>query len=302
MTYISIILIGVFINMLLAGSQYLVMSSGQLSIALAGFCAIGAYVAAIGTVLWGMPLYLAVIIGTLCAGVCGLLLGLPTLRLRGIYFAIATLAFAEVVRGMTGMLKVGHVGLEGRWVGPDYHLGFRDINYLSMHGIGTIEFLGVVLGCLTLVAVFLYLAERSKYGLALRAIEQNESAAMAAGIDVAGTKVSAFIISAMIAGLAGGLYAHYITYIGPEQFSFGLTAFIIVFVIVGGRDSFWGALAGAAVLSLMPEIFRPLSKFRMQGYALLVVIMIIWRPRGIFDRTKISRLKFLLMKKRYAED
>ncbi len=282
-------------NILLALSMYVVMLTGQLSAGQAAFLAIGAYTSAIGTMLWGLSLPAATLLGAGLAGLAGFLVGFPCLRLRGIYLAIGTLGFGEMVRlffmnfqygryisppgsaaGATGAVQT-----ERMWLGPNGSVGFPLITYLEDHHVSQNEFIASMYVIITAAILLLTVLERSRLGFTLRAIGEDEILAQSLGLNVTYFKTTAFALSGFIGGVAGGLQAHYMTYIEPQQFSFDLSVLAIVFVAIGGTETLWGPIAGAALLTFLPEWLRVLKDYRMVLYGAVLVVTMIYRPQGL---------------------
>jgi branched-chain amino acid transport system permease protein len=271
------------INIILAVSLNLTNGvAGQFSIGHAGFFAIGAYVAACISVYGGngfhslthfLPgdvqdaalLILAVFAGALAASLAGLLVGIPSLRLRGDYLAIVTLGFGEIIRVL--ILNVDAVG------------GAR-----GFIGIPKLSNFFWVFGGVTLTVLTIRNLVRSGYGRALLSIREDEIAAQAMGIPVTRYKVMAFVISAAFAGLAGGLFGHFTMYLHPNSFTFVKSFEIIIMIALGGLGSLPGAILGAILITVLPELFREFSEYRMVIYSLALILIMIFRPQGLFGR------------------
>ncbi len=267
--YAEEVLIQLGINLILALSLYFPLSAGQLSLGQAGFMAIGAYVASWLTAVMAWPWPPAFAAGIVVAGVVGALVGLPALRVRGIYLVLLTLAFGEIVR-------VFFLNFEPTGAAQ----GLRGMPYVT-----TLPVVAVT------AAVVTWLAARtahSRMGRAFAAIKVDEMAAEVIGIDVTRAKLVSFAVGAAVAGLAGALEAHYIQFIEPEEFGFGRSVMPFMFVVVGGLETFWGALVGSAVLTLLPEWLRFLKEWRLAFYGLMVMAVMIVRPQGLVDRRLIE--------------
>src|SRR5262245_24743139 len=221
---------------LLACSGYVVTVTGQVSLGQQGFYAIGAYLAGIGTALWGWPLPSALLLGALAAAVIGVVVGVPALRIRGLYLAVATLAFGEIVRLSLLSVDYNRV-IEGKRVGPVGAEGFRHIRWFPDHGWRSLAVMGLILGITLLVVVALALVDRSRIGARMRAAGHDEMAAAMVGVDVSLVKVGAFVAGAALAGLAGGLYAHQATFVSHEQFTIELGMFVAAYVLIGGSGN-----------------------------------------------------------------
>jgi branched-chain amino acid transport system permease protein len=280
------ILILAGINIILAVSLNLTNGiTGQFSIGHAGFFAVGAYASACVSV-YGGPglrgalafgpvgmqeaavLVLACATGAAAAGIAGLLVGIPSLRLRGDYLAIVTLGFGEIIRVL--ILNIDVVGGAR---------GFTGIPKLS-------SFFWVFLG-VTLCILTVRNLERSSYGRALLSIRENEIASQAMGIPITQYKVLAFVIASAFAGLAGGLFAHFTMYLHTNTFTFVKSFEVIIMVSLGGLGSLAGSVLGAVILTLLPEVFRGFSEYRMVVYSLVLVLIMIYRPQGILGKASL---------------
>ena len=229
------------INAIMALSIYITLSCAMLSLSNAGSMAIGAYTAALLTQQAGWPFWLAVLGGAAVSGIVALLLCLPILRLSGVFLAIATLGFGEVVR--IAIVNIPAVG------GPE---GFRLNTGAQTIEVGAWE----IYGTLLVLIYFFARLKGSRMGLALEAIREDESAARTMGINVTFYKVSAYVTGAVIAAIGGALYAHLRSYLSPADFGFGRAVEILVFAVVGGTFAWRGAIAGAVLMTLLPEIIR----------------------------------------------
>ncbi len=252
------------INVLLGWSAFLPLATGQLSLGNAGFMAVGAYAASVLTVQQQWPLTPALLAGAALAGGLGVLVGFPALRLHGIYLAIATLGFGEIVR--TFFLNFEPTG------GP---MGMRGMS-------GTT--LGMVWAWVLVAGAGLFLLAHSRLGLSLDAVHDDEVAAELIGLNVTALKVGAFGAAAALAGLGGGLYAHHILFIEPGTFNFLESITMVLFVLLGGMRTFWGTLVGAAVFTILPDLLRFLKDWRGAFFGALLVALLIVRPWGLLSR------------------
>lgn len=260
----------VLINMILAISIYFTLNTGLLSLANAGFMAIGAYVSAVLTLQVGTPLVFNLLIGALAATGAGFLLGLPVLRLRGIYLAIATIGFGEIIRiiainfdKFTGLTLLG--GAQG------------------LSGVPKLTTPPMLLVTLALLIFLLIQLQRSRTGRALAAIRQDESVAATMGINVFAYKVLAFVLGAFVAGLAGGFSAHLTRYIDPNGYGFDHVVNILAFAILGGTLHWSGPLLGAAILTVLPESLRFLKEYRGIVNGVIIVLVILYLPYGLVN-------------------
>ena len=258
------------INVLMAYSAYVIMATGQLSLGNAGFMALGAYCAGYLTTVAGVDLFLAILAGALLAGAVGLLLGIPVLRFQGFFLVLATLGFGEMVRAFFVNFEPtgGAYGMRG--------LFGAELNHIA--------------GAVAVITLLIWLLERSRIGRAFDAIAADEAAAGGIGLNVRLIKVLAFGFGAMIAGIAGGLYAHYLLYIEPGSFTFLISAMAVLFVILGGMESVWGALLGAAIFSLLPEVLRFMHDWRLSLFGAVLILLMIIRPRGLLTRQLLRNL------------
>ncbi len=301
--YLQIIMF-IIINGILGISIYLTLATGQLSLGNAGFMSIGAYVSAILTLKAGVPLYVAVPLGGAAACLMAAVIGIPTTRLRGIYLAIATLGFGEVVRVMILNLTItnGALGLSGipsmsvmlskGLTALGLSAGIGGISVRQLGSISTILILAIILGFLVFFALRL---STCRLGRAFAAIKADEHAAEVSGIDIRYYKLLAFFMAAFVAGIAGGLAAHITFYIGPKDFAYHRAVEILLFAVLGGSDVVWGPLLGAIILTLLPEALRFATEYREMIYGAILVIMMAFRPQGIIseDTLRFWQNKFL---------
>jgi branched-chain amino acid transport system permease protein len=269
------------INILLAWSVYCPMAAGQLSVGNAGFMAIGAYISAILTAHAHVPLLLALVAGGLVAGFVGLLVGFPALRIRGIFLAMITLAFGEIVRNF-------FMNFLTSWTGGAY--GFRGIGDAPISPTW-------IWGWVLFFALVFFLLSRTRMGLSMIAIHDDDTVSELMGINIVFLKVGSFGLGAFIAGLGGGLYAHYYLYIEPEFFNVWESIHMVLFVILGGMLTFWGGLLGAAIFTLLPEFLRFLQDWRGAFFGLIIVGLMIARPSGLLTRD-VLRWRFWMPNRR----
>lgn len=268
--------------------NFVIGHTGQFSLGHAGFMALGAYASAAVTyylkpvlsgilagfpaIFWEPVLFaVALVIGGLVAALAGLTVGIPTLRLKGDYLAIATLGMGEIIRVIVLNLEfVG--GARGFTDIPEY------ANILWIYGL--------VVTMVVLISRFAY----SMKGLAFLAVREDEIAAQSVGISTTRYKVMAFAIGSFWAGIGGGLFAHLETYLHTNTFGFLKSVEIVVMVVLGGMGSITGSILAAIVLTVLPEALRAASEWRMIFYSLLLILMMILRPRGIMGQRELSSL------------
>ncbi len=258
------------INMLLGISIYFTLYTGLLSLANAGFMGIGAYISAVLTIHAGTPFPISLLAGALSAALIGWLLGLPVLRLRDVYLAIATLGFGEIVRiAAVNFDKFSGLTLLGGAQGLD--------------GIPKLTTPASLLFVLFILCIFLIQFHRSRAGRALAAIRRDESVAATMGINVYQYKLLAFVLGAFVAGLAGGFSAHLTRFVGPNDFSFSAAVNILAFAVLGGTLHWSGALVGAAILTILPEALRFMKEYRGIVNGMILVLVIVYLPHGLVN-------------------
>jgi branched-chain amino acid transport system permease protein len=287
--YVSVASI-IGIHALLGLSVYLVAICGQMSFGQQGFFALGAYLAGMGTALWGFGLVPALVLGAAVAGAFGFVVGFPALRVRGLYLAIATFGFGEIVR--LAFLNVRYTRtIGGRVVGPNGAEGFRHVRYVFDGGITPLQYLGIILAVLAVVVAFIAWLDRSKLGSMFRAVEEDETAAAMVGINVTRVKVLGFTLGGAVAGLSGGLFVHYATYIDHDMVALPLAIASVTYPILGGLGSFVGPLLGTVILVSLTEGLRAIHELREFVYGALIIVMMIFRPRGLVDEALVQRVR-----------
>jgi branched-chain amino acid transport system permease protein len=250
------------VNGLLALSMYVVLAIGQLSLGQAAFMGIGAYASALLSLHSGLPFPLVLAAAMLAPALVALAIGVPTLRLSGVYLALATIGLGEILRIflIQSDLTGGALGLSGIPVKAGFAL---------------------IYGCLAAAALALILICRSRIGRAMEAIREDEVAASVSGVNLPRYKMAALVASAMLAGLAGALNAHASSFISPNDYGFDAAVTILSYALLGGIRSPLGPIAGATVLTLLPEVLRPLQDFRLVVNGLIIVIAVLYMPHGI---------------------
>lgn len=297
------IVITIGISMILATSLNFINGfTGQFSLGHAGFMSIGAYASAAistmllpalnvdpGTGLIGGVAFLGLLCcGGIAAAIAGLLVGIPSLRLKGDYLAIVTLGFGEIIRVVLQNVDAGTIA------GP-----------LGISGIPHVTTFLWVFACVLVVVFAIQMIMRTTYGKGFLAVRDDEIAAESLGIDTTRFKVVAFVVGAFFAGVAGGLYAHYNGLVRPDDFNFLKSVEIVVMVILGGMGSTWGVLLASTFLTYLPEWLRGmkigdlnLGDFRMTIYALVLIILMIARPQGLFGGSAANTVRSFLRKYR----
>jgi len=277
--YSITICITIAIYALLAHSLNIITGrAGQISLGHAAFFGIGAYAAGMLYSRAGIPFWIDVPLGAIAAGLVGALLGIPCLRVRDDFLAITTMGINFVVEAVFlyipffgGAMGVGGINLPG-WFGRE---------------MTKTEYLLLILA----VLVFIYWLDfwlcRSWIGLAWDSIREDETAAEAMGVDVVRFKVIAFILGSALAGLAGGFYAHFLTFIMPQNFGFGQSIVVLSMVVFGGIGTRWGPLLGAVILGILPEISRPIMEYRTLLYGILLLLIMRFQPSGLIGQGSI---------------
>lgn len=283
---------------------------GELSLGHAGFMCVGAFTSAFfskcaaeAIPAAGVRYLIALLIGAAAAGICGILIGIPVLRLKGDYLAIVTLAFGEIIKNIVNILFIGKDS-------KGFHFSTKDSMSLGLEDGGTVIVngpqgitgtpkdstfvIGVVLILVTLFIVLNLMHSRS--GRAIMAIRDNRIAAESVGINITKYKLMAFSVSAALAGVAGVIYAHNLATLTaqPKNFGYNMSIMILVFVVLGGIGNMRGSIIAAIVLTLLPELLRGLSDYRMLIYAVVLIVMMLfnWSPKAIEWREKyLSRFK-----------
>ena len=292
---------------------------GELSLGHAGFMCVGAFTSAVFTkcmmytiTVPTVRFLLALLVGVVCAGICGVLIGIPVLRLRGDYLAIVTLAFGEIIKNLVNVIYLGRDS-------AGFHFSMKDIMALNMEPDGEVIIkgaqgitgaptdsnftLGIILLLITLFIVLNLIHSRA--GRAIMSIRDNRIAAESIGINITKYKILAFSISAALAGAAGVLYAHNLSTLTalPKNFGYNMSITILVFVVLGGIGNIRGSIISAVVLTLLPELLRFLSDYRMLIYAvvLIVTMILVWSPGGIAFREKLGTLSIFKKKEKEVQ-
>lgn len=271
-------------------SAYLLLIAGELSFGQQAFFGVGAYAAGIGTAMLGWPLPLAALAAMALGALAALLVALPTLRLRGLYFAMATLAAAEMARILFELLR-WQVEVDGEPVGPDGTQGFREIRWIFEHGVDQGEFVAIVWLLLGVVLAGFLLVERSRLGAALRAAGEDPELAGALGLDVDRMKLGVAAAAGALAALGGALFAHHNTYIEPRNFDIMLGVHSLAYALIGGLGTALGPLLGVLLDIGVLEATQVLHGYRMIVFGGLVALLLVFRPRGILDEKLVHRIR-----------
>lgn len=289
-TFLLIIIYTGIYALMAIGQNLITGYTGMLSLCQAGFFALGSYATAILSVKLGWSFWATIPVGVLISAVCGILIGLPTLRLKGDYLAIATLGFGEIVRnviinwdsltnGPMGIRGIGKMSLFGYEINPYKKIGFM-----------------IVLWLFVLLAYYLFKRlARSRMGRALVAIREDEIAAASMGINTTKYKVWAFALGASIAGVAGSFLASFVLSVTPSTYTFMVSIMVLCMVVLGGMGNFAACIVGAFIIQLIsyfPQLTGLSSvipaQFKQVLFGVILVVMMIWRPQGLFGREKFS--------------
>lgn len=269
-SYIMINLILIGINIILAVSLNLITGfTGQFSLGHAAFMSIGAYASAIATTKFNMPFVVGIAWAGCLAALAGVLIGIPTLRLKGDYLAIATLGFGEIVR---------IVGLNTDYIG-----GATGLDDIPQYTNWTWTFILVVA-----TVIFIKNFINSRSGRACIAIREDEIAAESTGVNTTYYKVLAFAVGALFAGIAGALYANYFYFLKPDSFGFMKSIDILVIVVFGGMGSIAGSIVGAIALSLISLVLQGIPELRMVIYSLILFLIMVYRPKGLLGQKEFK--------------
>ncbi|ENZ35773.1 hypothetical protein HMPREF1084_00354 [Clostridium butyricum 60E.3] len=279
-SYFQGIIILACINIILATSLNITTGFlGQIALGHAGFLAIGAYSSALISMSLsssGIPdilrFLIAILAGGILSAICGFFVGIPALRLRGDYLAIITLGFGEIIRVVILNLKITGGGK-------------------SLMGIDNLSNIYVVFWITVCVVAILFTFIRSKYGRAIMAIREDDIASEASGINNTYYKVLAFTVASFFAGIAGGIYAHYLTVLNASNYGFMKSTEYVVMVVLGGMGSLTGSILSAIILTILPEALRAFSEYRMLLYSIVLIIVMIFKPSGLLGTHEFSLIK-----------
>ncbi len=286
--------IGVLTNIglfsFVALSAWLLLVAGELSFGQQAFFGVGAYAAGICTAMLGWPLPLAALAAMALGAAAAALVGLPTLRLRGLYFAMATLAAAEMLRILFELFH-WQIALGDERIGPDGTQGFRGIRWMFERGVEPLDFLAIVWILLVGVMVIFLRIENSRLGATLRALGHDPELARSAGIDVDRLKLGVVAAGGALAALGGALFAHHNTYIEPRNFDIMLGVHSLAYGLIGGLGTVFGPLLGVVLDIGVLEATRSLHGYRMIVFGGLVALLLVFRPRGLLDERAVHWIK-----------
>jgi len=288
------------IHTLLGLSAYLLILTGQVSMAQAGFFGIGAYTAAILTVIFESSILTAIGAAMLVSGGVAFLVGFPALRVRGLMLVVATVAFSEFARMFFYNLK-WRVVRDGAEIGPDGTMGFAEIRYFNDNGWLNWEVTIFLWVFVAVVMALIWWSDKTRIGAVLRAVGEDELAADSTGINVTVVKVAAMTAGGVVAGLAGSLYAHQVTDLDHHTFTVLLATFAIAYPILGGLSNVFGTLIAVLFIQgLLVEGLRFLGDWRMLLFGALIILAMNIKPLGLFDNQTIRFLRNALGIKRQS--
>lgn len=274
--FILTIAVFVGINVIIVFGLSLLMGyAGQISLGHAGLYGLGAYTSALLSVKLGLPPLLTIFAGAILAGAAAYIIGLPALRLRGHYLAMATLGAGIIIQILFAELSPITGGPGGVSMIPPIKLGRIALDQTWMYFY-------VVLAAVLLTLWLSLNIIRSQKGRALKAMHQNETAAASIGVDIERQKLFIFTLSGVFAGLAGALFAHYLTYISPDTFGISVSILLVTMVVIGGSENLIAAALGAVLITVVSEYFRQYQDFSMAFFGLTLILVMIFAPRGLF--------------------
>ena len=268
--YVQGVLVLLAINVISAYAAYLPIAAGQLNLGIAGFMAIGAYLSAYLTNELGVAVLPAILAASGLTGLLALVIAVPVLRTSGIYLALATFAVGQIVEATILNLRIvgGAAG------------------YPVSHYVG----LPMIAGCAFGVFVLVFVLFRMRFGLCITALHDDAAVADLLGVNVRAYQTAAFALGSAIAAVAGALYAHHFSYIEAQSFNVLLSIYIVLYVLLGGTQTIWGPLAGAAVFTLLPELLRVGAEWRYVAFAVILIATMAARPQGLVTAAPLRRL------------
>ena len=279
------------VHTVLGLSAYVVLQTGQVSMAQAGFFSIGAYIAGMLTVLAEWHIVPAMVAGGIMGGIVAGIVGFPALRVKGLILVVATLAFGEFIR-MFWFNFDYQIAKGGIQVGPLGGEGFRQIRFFPENGWTTAEVALFIWAVVAIVMAALWWMDRSRAGAVLRAVGEDELAAQSVGINLTAVKVTAFAAGGFIAGLGGAIYAHYTTHIEHLSFGIVLATFAIAYPILGGLSNVFGTVAAVIFIQgFLVEGLRFMGDLRNLLFGALIVLLMNVRPGGLIDARALQIIK-----------
>jgi branched-chain amino acid transport system permease protein len=279
------VLIMTAVYVIMATSLWLILRSGQLSIGHAAFQAIGAYAAALLVMRVDLPFWLALPLAGLVAAIVAVIIGYPSLRLKGLFFALVTFAFAEILRVALNSFGKGIFG------GASGISGIPHPDFFGIELTTKTSYYYLALGLMLVTVFVLYRIYKSRIGMTLVAISSADALAESLGVNTMRHKVFAFAVCSFFAGVAGAFYATYIRHVSPESFTFWHSVYALVYVVVGGQGTILGPMVGACALSAFSEGFRTFGDYQPIVYGTALVVVVLFLPAGLISLP--SRLRSL---------
>ncbi|MFA5026376.1 MAG: branched-chain amino acid ABC transporter permease [Candidatus Methylomirabilota bacterium] len=274
--YLTVLIVAGFNTLLVLGLNLVMGYAGQVSLGHAAFYGIAAYVSAILTATWRWPVAAGILASLLVVLAVAVLIGIPTLKLKGHYLAMGTLGFGLIVY----IVLNEATALTG---GPSGLTGIPRLTVAGWTAESDRAYYYVVWGTVLLAFLLAQNLVRSRTGRALRAIHTSEAAAAVLGVDTARYKLAVFVLSAGYAGIAGALFAHYVTFVSPTSFGFHASVQLVTMAVLGGMASLWGSVAGALFLTLLPEFLRALEDFDILVYGAILILCMMYLPGGLAE-------------------
>ncbi len=299
--YVVTVLSNIGMISFLALSAYLLLLTGEISFGQQAFFAISAYTSGMATAMWGWPLWIGLLWGGGIAAIAAALLGVMTLRLHSMYFSIATLAFAEMIR-LLFVIITYQIEIDGEMVGPDGAEGFRDIRWVFENDLTPLQYMGIIWGILIAVLIFFLLLERSRLGSIFRMLGEDGLLTEMQGLNVVWYRILASTLAGFTAGVGGGLYAHFATYVEPQIFNVMLGVHGMAYGLIGGLGTALGPLIGVTLDIGFLESVRAIQGYRMIVFGGLVAILMIFRPRGILDEEQVHRIRLFWRRRFHAQN
>lgn len=299
--YLVTVLSNIGMISFIALSCYLLFLIGEISFGQQAFFAISAYTSGMATAMWGWPLWIGLLWGGGIAAIAAALLGVMTLRLHSMYFSIATLAFAEMIR-LLFVIITYQIEIDGEMIGPDGAEGFRDIRWVFENDLTPLQYMGIIWGILIAVLIFFLFLERSRLGSILRMLGEDGLLTEMQGLNVVRYRILASTLAGFIAGVGGGLYAHFATYVEPQIFNVMLGIHGMAYGLIGGLGTALGPLLGVTLDIGFLESVRAIQGYRMIVFGGLVAILIIFMPRGILDEERVHRICLFWRRRSHPQD
>ena len=297
--YVITVLSNIGMISFIALSAYLLLLTGEISFGQQAYFGLSAYAAGAATAMFQLPIWAGILVGACVAGIIAMVVGALTLQLSGLYFSVATLAFAEMARLILLIVEI-QVEVDGEMVGPEGANGFHGIRWMFERDISLTEFMLLIYGLLALTVICLLLVERSRLGSVLRMLGSDDLLAEMQGLNTVRYRILAVGAAGVIAGVGGALYAHFTTYVEPQFFNVMLGVHALAYGLIGGLGTAFGPLIGVAIDVGFLEAIRFIQGYRMIVFGGLVAILLIFMPRGILDEERVHRLKAVFSRRNHA--